>query len=82
MKFKVTVMEGDSQTEHIVNLNKADHQRLTFGDVKPELLIEKSFEFLLEKEPKEAILSEFDFTIINRYFPDFKREIQKRIGVK
>jgi hypothetical protein len=82
MKFKVTVVEDNSQTEHLVTLNKADHQRLTNGDVKPEALIEKSFEFLLEKEPKEAILSEFDFSIISRYFPEFKRDIQKRTGVK
>lgn len=82
MKFKVVVAEENSQTEHIVTLNKADYQRLTNGDVKPEELIEKSFEFLLENEPKESILSEFDFTIINRYFPQFRRVILRRIGVK
>lgn len=82
MKFRVVVSEKNSQTEHLVTLNRADHQRLTDGKIKPEALIKKSFEFLLEQEPKESILREFDFTLINRYFSQFKSEIQKRIGVR
>ena len=79
MKFKVIVSEEKSRTEHLVTLNRADYQRTTDGDVKPELLIEKAFEFLLENEPKEEILSQFDYTMIDRYFPNFHREIQKRL---
>ncbi|OGY20788.1 MAG: hypothetical protein A3A65_01275 [Candidatus Chisholmbacteria bacterium RIFCSPLOWO2_01_FULL_49_14] len=79
MKFKVVVSEEKSQTEHLVTLNRADYQRTTDGDVKPELLIEKAFEFLLENEPKEEILAQFDYTMIDRYFPHFHREIQKRL---
>lgn len=82
IKFKVIIAEQNSQSEHLVTLNKADYQRVTKGDVKPEVLINKSFEFLLEREPKESILSEFDFTTINRYFPDFYHIIKKRIGEK
>ena len=79
MKFKVVVSEEKSQTEHLVTLNRADYQRTTDGDVKPELLIEKAFEFLLENEQKEEILPQFDYTMIDRYFPHFHREIQKRL---
>lgn len=82
MEFRVVISEETTQTQHLVTLNKADYHRITFGDVKPEVLIEKSFEFLLEKEPREAILSEFDFTLINRYFPGFIKEIKKRIGMR
>ena len=50
--FKVLVKDEKSRTEHTVTLNKADYQRLTNGDVKPEHLIKKSFEYLLDHEAK------------------------------
>ncbi len=77
--FKVVVKDEKSQTQHQVTLNKADYQRLTNGDVKAEHLIKKSFEFLLDQEPKEKILPKFDFTAIGLYFPNFHHEITKRI---
>lgn len=82
IKYKVTVSQGATQTQHLINLNKADYMRVTNRFITPEKLIEKSFEFLLENEPIESILSEFDFNDISRYFPYFKQDIQKRIGVK
>ena len=77
--FKVRLEEKGSVTEHSVTLNKADYNRITNGDIKPELLIEKAFEFLLEHEPKEQILSKFDFTVISRYFPTFNKEIRLKV---
>ena len=47
--------------------------------MEPEELIRKSFEFLLEHEPKESILSRFDLTVISRYFPEYEGEIKKRL---
>ena len=47
-------------------------KRLTNSKISKEELIEKSFEFLLQKEPASAILSEFDLEIINEYFSDFE----------
>ena len=38
-----------------------------------------AFEFLLEREPKEFILSRFDLPVIGRYFPEFEREIKRRL---
>ena len=40
-----------------------------------EQLVEESFDFLLQREPKESILSEFDLSVISRYFPDYERAI-------
>ncbi len=42
----------------------------------PEILIERSFEFLLERESNSSILQTFDLPIIGRYFPDYERTIQ------
>jgi len=33
--------------------------------------VRESFRFLLEREPKESILREFDLSVIKRYFPDY-----------
>jgi len=77
--FSVVVKDETSQTQHQVTLNKADYQRLTNGDVKPEHLIKKAFEYLLDQEPKEKILPKFDFTRIGLYFPNFHNDIKKRM---
>jgi hypothetical protein len=81
-EFQVRIVEGKSQTEHRVTLSPADHQRLSDGKIAPEDLIRRSFEFLLENEAKESILSQFDLPIIGRYFPNYEREIQGRISRK
>ena len=74
--YKVTVEEEKSSSEHSVHLDDDYHQKLTNGKISKEELIEKSFEFLLEREPKESILSEFDLRIINHYFPEYEEEIK------
>ncbi|MBN1486969.1 MAG: hypothetical protein JW981_04955 [Anaerolineae bacterium] len=75
----VTVREGYSSTQHRVTLKKADYKRLTHTKVPPETLVKASFEFLLEREPKESILRSFDLTVIGRYFPKYAQEIVKRL---
>jgi len=54
--------------------------RLTGGKMEPEELVRHSFEFLLEREPKESILGRFDLSVIGRYFPEFEREIKLRLS--
>jgi hypothetical protein len=50
-------------------------QKLTGGRVSAETLIEKSFEFLLERESNTSILRSFDLPVIQRYFPEYERTI-------
>ena len=78
--YAVRVIEGKSESSHRVTLAEKDYTRLTSGKVSPEELIRRSFEFLLEHESKESILGRFDLTIISRYFPQYEREIKKRIA--
>ena len=78
-QFEVTVQEGGSQSRHSVTLKKTDYERLTGGEASPEDLVTESFRFLLEREPKESILSSFDLTVISRYFPEYDREIKTRL---
>ena len=47
---------------------------------QPNSLVEESFAFLLEHEPREAILREFEIPVIGRYFPEYELEIRQRLG--
>lgn len=78
-KFEVTVSEQDSSTVHTVTLDDDYYQALTDGKVAKEDFIKKCFEFLLEREGKESILSSFNVRVINNYFPEFERQIKSKI---
>lgn len=73
------VKEGTSRTTHDVTATGADGRRYG-GQVSPERLVEVSFEFLLEREPKESILRTFALPVIERYFPEYPTEIRKRLA--
>ena len=78
--FGVQVAEANGQTRHSVTLTQQDFKRLTNGkEATPELLVRKSFEFLLEREPKHQILRQFDLPAIDRYFPEYSAEICTRL---
>ncbi|MBT3730016.1 hypothetical protein HON59_02960 [bacterium] len=62
---------------HKVDVKKGDYERLTGGKVTPEELVEKSFKFLLAREPKEAILKSFNIMEIQRYFPEYESEMSR-----
>ena len=72
--FEVTV-EGRTVTTHKVTVARAYYEELTAGQVPVEVLIEKSFEFLLAREPNTSILRSFDLPVIGRYFPEYERVI-------
>jgi len=74
-EFLVTIEEKSSSSKHTVTLDDSYYQHLTAGKITKEELIKKSFEFLLEREPKEAILSKFNLRVIKNYFPEFEDAI-------
>jgi len=75
MAFKVTITEGGDQSIHHVTMSRAHFDQLGGGRCSPSRCIEAAFTFLLQREPKEAILGNFDVTIISRYFPEFERKV-------
>ena len=77
--YLVTVHQGASSTTHQVTVWPSDLERYAPG-ATPEELLEVSFEFLLEREPKEAILTKFELPLIERYFPDFPAVVQGRLA--
>ena len=72
--FRVTVTENGSSTTHEVTASAADLDQLESGGTH-EKLIEASFRFLLDREPKESILRRFDLSVISRYFPEYPMRI-------
>ena len=73
-EFLVSVNAGTS-TQHNVTLSGPYYQKICGGKAEPEVLIEKSFEFMLEREPNTSILRSFDLPVIGHYFPEYERII-------
>jgi hypothetical protein len=75
---EVNVDHAGQRTRHAVTVKRADLERwgegIARGDV--EGLIARSFDFLLEHEPPNAILASFDLSVIQSYFPDFDSAIK------
>jgi len=75
-RYHVAVEDDASRTEHDVTVWPSDVERYAPG-WSPEELLEASFEFLLEREPKEAILRQFELPAIESYFPEFRSAIMR-----
>jgi hypothetical protein len=75
LKFEVLVREDNDASGHHVTMARTTYERLTAGTHRPEHWLEAAFRFLLDREPKEAILSRFDVAAIS--FPEFERELPR-----
>ena len=75
-EFEVTVGISSGTTHHTVTVDEAYWQKLTGGKMQPEKLVKKSFEFLLERESKESILSKFNLSLIQKYFPEYEEAVR------
>ena len=78
-EFDVTIEEGGSSSSHHVTVRPETLERVG-GGAPPAELVQRSFEFLLEREPKEAILGRFDLEVISRYFPEYEGEIRRLLS--
>ena len=75
LSFQVRVAGDSSETTHDVTVTRADFERLARDDETGTQFIRRCFEFLLEREPNEAIMRSFDVSVIKTYFPEFEEEI-------
>ena len=78
--FVVTVTVAGGQTSHRVIVPESFSKLMLRGSRSLEDLVRVSFEFLLEREPKESIMKEFELTVISRYFPEYEDELRERLG--
>jgi hypothetical protein len=65
--------------EHLVRVGSAVLERLGPGASDPDDLVRRSFEFLLEREPRTSILREFDLPVIAQYFPEYEQQVSRRV---
>jgi hypothetical protein len=77
-RFQVTVDEGGGRTSYVVTVDPAYSARIASTTTREDL-VRRSFDFLLEREPKEAILRSFDLPVIGLYFPEYETEITRRV---
>jgi hypothetical protein len=78
----VTVRDDRSASTHDVTIN-ADHAIDLAAATDAEhvtRLVEETFDFLLEREPKESILQSFDLSVVSQYFPEYDHEIRSRLA--
>jgi hypothetical protein len=77
--YLVTVDAPDgTSSSHLVTVWPSDVARYA-PDSTPEELLEASFAFLLEREPKESILDRFELPVIEQYFPDYPAAIAEML---
>ena len=80
LEFDVVVNDGSSESRHAVTLANALYRHLTHGQHTPERCVEAAFRFLLDREPKEAILGCFDVAAIYRHSPEFEQELPRYLA--
>jgi hypothetical protein len=78
----VTIVDDVSTSTHDVSVSDEDATRLAAATAEADVerLLYETFDFLLEREPKEQILSAFDLSVVSRYFPEYEHEIQSRLA--
>ena len=73
--FEVMV-ERATTTTHKVTVTAPYYEKLTGKRITPEILVEKSFRFLLDRESNTSILRSFNLSVIGQYFPEYERVIK------
>ena len=68
----VTLSDERGSSAHQVRVAGRDLDRLAPGAPAPDELVRRSFQFLLERESRQSILSAFDLPLIGRYFPEYE----------
>lgn len=76
---RVTVGTDARATTHEVVVQQSTLDALAPG-AEPDALVRASFDFLLEREPRESILRSFELPVISRYFGEYTTEIARRMS--
>jgi len=77
--FLVELGHGEGLMEYWIEVDKDYWTRLTNRRIEPADLVEATFKFLLEKEPKELILKKFNLADISGHFPNYENEMKRML---
>ena len=75
----VTLGDDPAATTHEVQVDREVLDDLA-PSAPPEELVRASFVFLLEREPREAIMRSFELPIIGRFFGDYVDDVRRRLA--
>ena len=75
-KFLVEVIDNVKSSHNVVISDKV-YQELTNSMISKYELLEKSFAFLLDREPNTSILTNFEIQIISHYFSDYTNCVRR-----
>jgi hypothetical protein len=78
-RWRVEV-RASTASSHEVTLPEGYLDKLGLAAAAPERVIEESFRFLLEREPNTSILVSFELSVIASYFPEYEKEIARRLA--
>lgn len=80
----VRVVEADGASTHEVRVRPDDvpdgSGPRQDGVDGIERLVNETFVFMLEREPRGSILVRFDLGVVARYFPEYPHEIRRRLA--
>ena len=71
LTFDVVVGESGGATRRRLTISPGDTAAFAGLGAGPARAAEAAMAFVLDREPKEAILGAFDIAVIRRYFPEF-----------
>jgi hypothetical protein len=71
LTFDVIVRDGHGESRHQVTIQADEARRWAELGAEPPRGVEAVMRFLIDREPKESILSAFDTNVVRRYFPEF-----------
>jgi hypothetical protein len=69
--FDVVVRDERGESRYQVTIAADDAKRWAKLGAEPSRCVEAVMRFLIDREPKESILSTFDTNVVRRYFPEF-----------
>jgi hypothetical protein len=69
--FDVIVRDALGESPHQVTMQANEAERWATLGAEPAGCVAAVMRFLLDREPKESILSAFDTNVVRRYFPEF-----------
>jgi hypothetical protein len=78
--FDVIVRDTRGESRHRVTIEVNEAQRWAKLGAEPSRYVEAVIRFLLDREPKESILSAFDTNVVRRYFPEFDDAFPDYLG--
>jgi hypothetical protein len=79
-RCRVRVSDEAGASDYDVTIHEPGRFLPDAGVTDMDRLVRETFAFLLEREPRASILRRFDLAVVERYFPDYPREIRRRLG--